>query len=1478
MSDTQINIGVNAEGVVAGVNKAKQELNSLNAAVDKVSAIAKQGGESLGKLGENVDATKAAAQLSRLAQQVKRVSEEAALGRNSVELFAEKLSRTGVSPEIYRPLIEQFAKVKEAAAQANSQFTQSGKAMTEYGMGVKATSAALRQLPAQFTDIVVSLQGGQAPLTVLLQQGGQLKDVFGGVGNAAKAMGNYLLGLLNPYTLAAASAAALGVAYYQGSKELDAYNKALVMSGNAAGTTAGQLQSMAQSAAKASGSTISVAADALAQLAGTGDIAAANLIKFTDTAVRLEREAGIAVKDTVKAFSELGNDPVKASEKLTEKTHYLTAEIYRQIKALEDQGDKVGAASLAQNAYADAMNQRIPELTQNLGTLEKAWRGIAGTAKGAWDSMLGIGRKESIEEKIRTLQMQRNYIDSGVYVGFGNSEKNKADLDAQLEYYKHILASEQDLARSKAESTKQDEASIALSKEADKYASKQVQMQREIAKVKGEYLNSNRTSEDTAAYTESVKGIVEKFKETAAAVKGGISDIEKAMRFYNDLMDKSSGYTATYAEDQNKLALALRKGKISYDEYAVAAQQLVQSQPIVTEQQRAQEKAVKEAAKAYEDASKGAISYYKTLDDGNDKLEKSVENLREEVAGIGKSKEYKEELTLARNQAALATAQENLALMNLQNSSEIEIQNAQRTVDLLKEKSKLLNQAVVATGADELAKANKKAAEESSKYWEDALMRAFESGKGFFQSLWDTIKNTLKTQVIKVLIQPAMGVIGSAVAGTLGLSNVASAASAIGTGSSLISGASLLGSVQTGVMNGLSAWAEGGSITGMLSNASLYSTSEIVGALSPIALGIGALVAIANASQGETRNGGQYGYSFDGTSATNARRGTTVTATGIGATYLEGPSGGEIAGDAARTLIDTTVSGINAVLKQLGSAATLTGFQAALESSDRNRGGVFAGGTLSTGATFGESGRGDNYAGTLYDSRYGFNMDSKAAMTAFTTDLKMATIEALQAATDLPKTVSEMLKGVDTKKLTDEAATALLTDINAVGAGITTLRDSFKSLPFESLTAMSFDATASLLAAAAGTKAVGESMDSYLGRGLQALTANLSGFYQNFYSSAEQTANQTRYVSNAFKSLGITMPSVNEQLKAWYRGQVEAAMALDQSVPANAKALAGLLALQSGVNELGNSAITAANSIKDAVSGISTSVKDTLFDFRYGMASGDPAKQYQMLDTKAAEFDALMRSATSVQDVARYAQSEIDVAKQAWGLLDDSQKTQGRYEQYAALLNGIDEYVKSRGADALGLQSAANDAAASTIASATGTAVSEALTTPAASLEAAAASLSAVATASATGNTVVVASGVSTAPTTIGVSTLDGYDNLIASLKGFDAALTALPMEGFAKSLERMGASVDAVVDNMPVVIAPVQQPQQGGTDMAAVIAAAVEAAVSRAMSAGTQPLADATVNLNAAAGAINAAADKPAVAYVNVNVSAPRGSEVSVS
>lgn len=261
------------------------------------------------------------------------------------------------------------------------------------------TAAAWRTVPAQFTDVVTQLQGGASPFTVLLQQGGQLKDSFGGLGP----MFSQLATLINPVNVAlGAAGVAVGVlaaAYRQGSAEQDELARSLVLTGNAAGTTVGQLVGMAQALDGVAG-TQAAASAALAQLAATGQVGAATLQAFAGTALRLERDVGQPVEQTVKTLAELGRAPVEASVKLNQSLNYLTKSTYDQIVAAEKAGDTAKAAELAQKAYASAMDTRAADLVQRLGLIERSWRGVTSAANGAWNAMLNVGRQNTLQEEL----------------------------------------------------------------------------------------------------------------------------------------------------------------------------------------------------------------------------------------------------------------------------------------------------------------------------------------------------------------------------------------------------------------------------------------------------------------------------------------------------------------------------------------------------------------------------------------------------------------------------------------------------------------------------------------------------------------------------------------------------------------------------------------------------------------------------------------------------------------------------------------------------------------------------------------------------------------------------------------------------------------------------------------------------------------------------------------------------------------------
>lgn len=347
------------------------------------------------------------------------------------------------------------------------------------------TAAALRQVPAQFTDIVVSLQSGQQPLTVLLQQGGQLKDMFGGIVPAAKALAGYVAGLVSPLTLLAGGIAALGVAYYQGTQEQDAFNKALVMTGNRVGTTTAQLTEMAKSLSR-NGYSQSGAADALAQLAQVGQIGTQHLERFAAVALDLEKRVGIPVQNTVKELAELGKSPVEASIKLNQQYGYLTAATLAQIQALKEQGREDDAAALAQAAYTSAMADRTSEMERHLGRMERAWLAVKGAASGAWNAMVNFANGRQVDPRVEQLERLQAQLAArqGQTATHGNDafwQKGNEKLNAQINALKQALEVDKARAEQEAKNRAIQDAGIA--------AFEQIAAANDKAKTKQEQLN-----------------------------------------------------------------------------------------------------------------------------------------------------------------------------------------------------------------------------------------------------------------------------------------------------------------------------------------------------------------------------------------------------------------------------------------------------------------------------------------------------------------------------------------------------------------------------------------------------------------------------------------------------------------------------------------------------------------------------------------------------------------------------------------------------------------------------------------------------------------------------------------------------------------------------------------------------------------------------------------------------------------------------
>lgn len=281
-----------------------------------------------------------------------------------------------------------FADYNQRLAQQRVALTQVSGAAQQAGMSQRAYSAAMRNVPAQITDITTSLIGGQPAYLVAIQQGGQLKDMFGGIVPAARALATSLASMINPITLAAAAIGVLGVAWYQSGQRTEAINEALITTGRNAQYSADQIKALGSVVDQSFGITAGNATAAVTALATTTRLSGDALTGAAEAATRWASVTGQSADTVVDKFRQISRDPLDALTKINEAENFLTQSQYERIKALQDEGRWQDAATEAAKIYADTVNGRAREIEQSLGLISTAWLNIKRASSEAWDSVV----------------------------------------------------------------------------------------------------------------------------------------------------------------------------------------------------------------------------------------------------------------------------------------------------------------------------------------------------------------------------------------------------------------------------------------------------------------------------------------------------------------------------------------------------------------------------------------------------------------------------------------------------------------------------------------------------------------------------------------------------------------------------------------------------------------------------------------------------------------------------------------------------------------------------------------------------------------------------------------------------------------------------------------------------------------------------------------------------------------------------------
>ncbi|MDT7459999.1 phage tail tape measure protein [Citrobacter koseri] len=288
----------------------------------------------------------------------------------------------------------------DSALRIQQSFTRQEAAARKAGISVGQYNAAMRMLPAQFTDIATQLAGGQSPWLILLQQGGQVKDSFGGIIPTFRA----LLGAVSPLMVGvgalSAATGALFYAWYQGSSTLSDFNKTLALSGNSAGLTADRMLVLARNGQSA-GLTFNQTSEALTELINAGVRVGANFDDMSQAVARFTQASGVPVDKVAAAFGKLTSDPTSGLIAMAQQFHNVTAEQIAYVAQLQRAGDEAAALQAANDAATNGFNEQTKSLRDNMGTIESAADSLKRAFKSMWDAALDIGRPDTAQEMVR---------------------------------------------------------------------------------------------------------------------------------------------------------------------------------------------------------------------------------------------------------------------------------------------------------------------------------------------------------------------------------------------------------------------------------------------------------------------------------------------------------------------------------------------------------------------------------------------------------------------------------------------------------------------------------------------------------------------------------------------------------------------------------------------------------------------------------------------------------------------------------------------------------------------------------------------------------------------------------------------------------------------------------------------------------------------------------------------------------------------
>jgi lambda family phage tail tape measure protein len=334
------------------------------------------------------------------------------------------------SPEVKKELLAHAAAMDKLAG------TTKVAATAQAGL----TNTQKLNINYQLTDFFTQVASGQSVMIAAIQQGGQLKDSFGGVGGALKALGMFFTPAMVGFGALAAIMGTTAYAAYSGDQEFKSLKDSIALTGNYARVSAGDFYIMANAISKTSRATVGEAKDIIAAMISSAQFTKQSFDSVTKTIITFSQLTGLSAKDAADKLIPSLDGTAQSALRLNNQYNFLTVAQYKQISALEAQYKYQDAIVLTSDLLEDSFKAQQREL----GFLAKAFEKVAKSASEFWAKAMNKGVPEQPEDLIANYTAQLNKEKARTVPMLGTTLKesiafNTEGLQEKIDEQKEII-------------------------------------------------------------------------------------------------------------------------------------------------------------------------------------------------------------------------------------------------------------------------------------------------------------------------------------------------------------------------------------------------------------------------------------------------------------------------------------------------------------------------------------------------------------------------------------------------------------------------------------------------------------------------------------------------------------------------------------------------------------------------------------------------------------------------------------------------------------------------------------------------------------------------------------------------------------------------------------------------------------------------------------------------------------------------------